>query len=121
MDTPHSGESKASPPQPRKVVLVVPGRLETLTGGYIYDRRIVEEVRRLGWSVRVIEIDPGFPYPTDEAREGAAGALASIETGTTVIIDGLALGAMPLEAERAASRLRLVALVHHPLANETGI
>jgi glycosyltransferase involved in cell wall biosynthesis len=47
--------------------------------------------------------------------------MAGIPAGRTVVVDGLALGAMPELAEREARRVRLVALVHHPLAFESGL
>jgi len=103
------------------LVLVVPGRLQTRTGGYGYDGRIVAGLRAAGWSVSVAELDPGFPRPTPAALEHAACTLAAIPDGTVVLVDGLALGAMPIEAERESRRLRLVAIVHHPLALETGL
>jgi len=103
------------------LVLIVPGSLETVSGGYAYDRRIVAGLRDRGWSVAVQEIDDSFPRPTAAARDQAARVLAEIPDGCSVLIDGLALGALPDEAEREAARLRLVALVHHPLAAETGI
>jgi glycosyltransferase involved in cell wall biosynthesis len=103
------------------LVLVVPGRLDTPTGGYVYDRRIVEGLHTLGWRVEVCSLDGSFPWPSDAARAGAAAALASIPKGVTVLVDGLAGGAMPTVMEREAARLRLVALVHHPLADETGV
>ena len=103
------------------LVLVVPGRLETLTGGYVYDRRIVEGLRGLGWRVDVCRLDDGFPRPTNAALADAASKLALIPEGATVLVDGLAGGVMPAVMEREAARLRLVSLVHHPLADETGI
>jgi glycosyltransferase involved in cell wall biosynthesis len=103
------------------LVLVVPGRLDTPTGGYVYDRRIVEGLRKLGWLVEVSNLDESFPLPTDTALAEAASALESIPAGATVLVDGLAGGVMPAVMEHEAPRLRLVALVHHPLADETGI
>ena len=100
----------------RPIVLVVPGHLGERTGGYLYDRRIVAGLRRLGWVVDVLELDASFPYPTPAALEHAANALAAVGAGTIAIVDSLALGAMPDLITREASRLRIVALVHLPLA-----
>lgn len=100
---------------------MVPGRLDTLTGGYGYDRRIVSGLSARGWSVAVHELHDSFPFPTPRARSDAGRVLATIADGATVLFDGLAFGALPEEAEREAARLRLVALVHHPLAAETGL
>ncbi len=48
-------------------------------------------------------------------------ALAAIADGTCVVVDGLALGTIPDDVEREKSRLRLVALMHLPLAEEVGL
>jgi glycosyltransferase involved in cell wall biosynthesis len=105
----------------RSVVLVVPGELHTRTGGYEYDRRIVEALREDGWWVDVRELSGAFPTPTPAEREQAARVLMNLAPRSLAIVDGLALGALPDEIVRAASRLRVVALVHHPLALETGL
>jgi glycosyltransferase involved in cell wall biosynthesis len=103
------------------LVLLVPGRLEILSGGYGYDRRIIEGLGRRGWSVTVRALDSSFPRPSPRAHDDAAGELAAIPDGSSVLVDGLALGAMPNEVEREKRRLKLIALVHHPLAAETGL
>ncbi len=105
----------------RSLVLIVPGSLESLTGGYAYDRRMAAGLRALGWSVVVRELDGSFPFPAAAARDHAARVLAEIPDGATVLVDGLALGALPDEIERQSSRLRIVALVHLPLAAQIGI
>ncbi len=82
---------------------------------------MVTGLRALGWSVSVRELDAGFPRPTSAALEHAARVLAELRDGSTVIADGLALGAMPAQAEHEASRLSIVALVHSLLAADVGI
>jgi glycosyltransferase involved in cell wall biosynthesis len=104
---------------PGEIAVLVPGRLQTRTGGYEYDRRMIAGLRDRGWRVDVRELAGSFP--TAPAREDAARQLALIPDGTTVLIDGLALGSLPDEVELEASRLKVVALVHLPLAAEIGL
>jgi glycosyltransferase involved in cell wall biosynthesis len=81
----------------------------------------VRALRALGWTVELTALDSSFPDPTPTARHHAAQQLARLPDGATVIVDGLAFGVLPDEAAREAARLRIVALVHHPLAMETGL
>ena len=100
---------------------MIPGDLDALTGGYGYDRRVIAGLRDLGWTVTVERLDDSFPLPTPFAREDARRRLAAAADDSLVLVDGLAFGALSVEAEREQARLRLIALVHHPLADETGI
>lgn len=105
----------------RKLVFVVPGDLGSLTGGYGYDRQIVAGLSAAGRAVEVVALDAGFPSPDAATLDRAAQQMAAILDGALVVVDGLAFGAMPRLAEQHAARLRWVALVHHPLALETGL
>jgi glycosyltransferase involved in cell wall biosynthesis len=100
---------------------VLPGDPETRTGGYEYDRRIVAGLRALGWTVRVHALPGDWPSPSATDRAEAARRFAALPDGARVVVDGLAFGTLPEVAAAQAARLRLVALVHHPLAEETGI
>jgi glycosyltransferase involved in cell wall biosynthesis len=95
----------------RELALVVPGKLDQLTGGYLYDRHIVEGLRARGWSVKVLELAAG--------SDGHI--FATLPDRTITVIDGLALPGFERAIAAQTDRLRLVALVHHPLAEETGL
>jgi glycosyltransferase involved in cell wall biosynthesis len=105
----------------KPLAFAVPGDLNTPTGGYAYDRRMIAELRKLGWDVDVIDLGNEFPRPSDGARETAFAKLKAVPQGTPLVIDGLAFGTMALEASSLALRRKLVALVHHPLALESGL
>jgi glycosyltransferase involved in cell wall biosynthesis len=103
------------------VAFLIPGDLQTRTGGYEYDRHIVQGLISRGHVVSVHSLDGSFPFPPVEALAHADRTLFAIDDGQTVVIDGLAFGAMAEPAARHARRLRIAALVHHPLALETGL
>jgi glycosyltransferase involved in cell wall biosynthesis len=102
------------------IALVAPGPLDARTGGYIYNRRMTEGLRRQGWVVNTIELDASFPCPGADALQHAGRALADIPNETITLVDSLALGAMPQVITREAARLTIVALVHQPLVAATG-
>ena len=99
----------------------MPGDLATPTGGYAYDRRLISELGNLGWQIDVIGLGDGFPLPSEPTRVEAKARLFDIPKGRTVVIDGLALGALPEAASQLRTRNALLAVVHHPLAFETGL
>lgn len=101
--------------------LVVPGALDQPTGGYLYDARMARGLERRGWTVEVGELPGRFPDVDATAREALEKALARRPDDALVVVDGLALGGLPEVAERHAGRLVIVGLVHHPLADETGL
>lgn len=105
----------------KRVAFAIPGDLATWTGGYVYDRRIIAELRRLDWDVDIVRLGDGFPTPSKEQMEAASQRLLADPSDGPIVIDGLALGVLPEAAAALHSARPVVALVHHPLAFETGL
>ena len=105
----------------KRLAFAVSGDLSTPTGGYAYDRRIITELEALGWNVERINLGEGFPWATKETRTTAEARLLMVPEACPIIADGLALGVLPEAARRLRANHRLVGLVHHPLALETGL
>lgn len=101
------------------LTLVVPGSLETPTGGYRYDRQVVAGLRAAGHGVTVLTLGESFPQPDAATLQASYRALSRLSG--PVVIDGLALGALPDIADHLPAHAPLIALVHHPLALESGL
>jgi glycosyltransferase involved in cell wall biosynthesis len=105
----------------KRLAFAVPGDLATPTGGYAYDRRMIAELGHLGWQIDLVDLGGGFPWPDEATRATARTRLLAIPAGCSIVVDGLALGVLPETASKLAGRNPLLALVHHPLALESGL
>ncbi len=104
----------------RPAAFAIPGDIDTLTGGYIYERRLLEGLREIGHDVRHIELGASFPDPTPADMADAVERLAAIEPERPLILDGLVYGSI-YTAGLARVRSPIVAMIHHPLALESGL
>ncbi|WP_179105729.1 glycosyltransferase family 4 protein [Vreelandella utahensis] len=104
-----------------RLTFIVPGDPEQRTGGYGYVREMAGALEARGCSVRIEGLPGLFPVANDEARHAMDQYLRGLPEKASVVIDGLALGGLPEAVAPHAQRLRLIALVHHPLALETGL
>lgn len=75
----------------------------------------------MGEEMVVHEMRDDYPAPSLDSRAELVSRLESLPAGATVIIDGLISGCVPEILSREAGRLRLISLLHHPLADETGV
>ncbi len=104
-----------------KLSLLLPGPVDQVTGGYIFARRIICDLRARGDDVSVVELAGTFPDADRIAQEAAAAALAALPDGSLAVIDGLGLLGFGDCLAAEAQRLKLIGFVHHALADETGL
>ncbi|KPF62547.1 hypothetical protein IP69_20480 [Bosea sp. AAP35] len=102
------------------IAFAIPGDIDLPTGGYGYDRRLLAEWRDMGIDARHVALPGSFPFPTQDHLAQTGRVILSQPYDDVLLIDGLAYGAFP-EAIAAGLAGRVVALVHHPLALETGL
>lgn len=103
-----------------EAVLAIPGDLATPTGGYAYDRRVLELLGSYGIAAHALQLPGSFPNPSAADLDETVRRLAATRAGTTLVIDGLAFGAVPAAHLDRVGR-RIVALIHHPLCLEAGL
>ncbi|MEO0618165.1 MAG: glycosyltransferase family 4 protein [Pseudomonadota bacterium] len=97
-----------------------PGDPDLRTGGYLYNAAICARLGSHDFDVKAIRLPDAFPRPTKSDHVEAARLLGRVPSNDLLVVDGLAFGAVTADV-LAAIRAPTVALVHHPLADETGL
>ncbi len=98
----------------------IPGDLASCTGGYAYARALFAAMPTDGWDLRHLALPATFPDPDAADLEATSQAFRQRAGAPLLLVDGLAFGSFPqwlLEEHKG----RWLALVHHPLALETGL
>ncbi|HUI88507.1 MAG TPA: glycosyltransferase family 4 protein [Anaerolineales bacterium] len=91
-----------------KIALIIYGQLDTMSGGYLYDRKLVESLRRRGDQVEVISLPPGnyAAHFIDNFRFG-------LPRGFDLIIEDELNHPSLLSANASEHPCPLVSLVHN--------
>ncbi|SMO87407.1 glycosyltransferase family 4 protein [Paracoccus laeviglucosivorans] len=96
----------------------IPGDINTLTGGFIYERRLLLGLREMGHDMRHLQLPAGFPDPSPAEMAKAIDIMTAEER--PLIVDGLVFGSIDTSG-LARCRAPLIAMIHHPLAMESGL
>ena len=95
-----------------------PGDPAQLTGGYLYNARVISVLCQRGWEVQTHVLHGQWPWPGDADLQGIADVLGSIPQGEPVLADGLLWPGLGPLRERVCSRHPVAVLVHSLLDKE---
>jgi glycosyltransferase involved in cell wall biosynthesis len=95
---------------------LIPGDINTLTGGYVYDKIIINGLRNLGYGITVHQLGGDFPFPSAENLEHCKRILDSIPNRELVFIDSLAFGPMHMLLKDYQGKNPILPIIHLPLS-----
>jgi hypothetical protein len=100
---------------------IIPGDISLPTGGYRYDREILQAWSNLDTPYNLISLEGDFPFPSEQDRAKAIRQIANMPDCDIAVVDGLAGGAMPEFMAQLSKQTSVIALIHHPLCLENGL
>ncbi|WP_425053341.1 glycosyltransferase family 4 protein [Psychromarinibacter sp. S121] len=100
----------------------IPGDHRQKTGGYIYERRLLEELQAAGRTVDHIALPAASAAAGQSAdlRASVTDRLRDLPADVPLILDGLVFGAMRT-GDLARLRCPVIAMLHHPMGLEDGL
>ena len=104
-----------------RIRFIIPGDINTPSGGYRFDRTILEEWRALNVTFDLVSLSGSYPNPSDDDKALAFSIIDECDDADITVIDGLAGGGFPELIEELSKSAPCVSLLHHPLSLENGI
>ena len=104
-----------------RIRFIIPGDINTPSGGYRYDRTILEEWRALNVAFDLVSLSGSYPNPSDDDKALTFSVIDECDDADITVIDGLAGGCFPKLIEELSKSAPCVSLLHHPLSLENGI
>ncbi|MGJ7440747.1 glycosyltransferase family 4 protein [Aquipuribacter sp. MA13-6] len=101
--------------------LVVPGDVDSPSGGNVWDRQVRDALAAAGSPPGWHPVPGSWPAPSTADARALDEVLTGLADGAPVLVDGLVAGAAPDVVVPHARRLRLGVVLHLPLASETGL
>ena len=95
---------------------LIPGDINTLTGGYVYDKTIIGGLRKIGYRVTVHQLAPDFPFPASESLIQCSKLIGSIPEGQPILIDSLIFSPIGEILSDLNGKNPVIAIIHLPLS-----
>ena len=108
-------------PQPRRLVFANSLDYAPLTGGFVYNTRLMRELSARGWDIVPLDLPAGFPRPDVAAKAQSTDLLLALPDEMLVVADQICFSPLADQLAREAQRLRPVMIFHHPIAMEEGL
>jgi len=104
-----------------RILFVIPGDINLPTGGYRYDKEIINAWKASGIDVKLVSLEGNYPFPTSADKAKAIAAIDTFPKADIAVVDGLLGGAAPDFIDALSQVMPVTALIHHPLCLENGL
>ena len=96
------------------VFFLLSGDINSLTGGHLYNRHMVEGLKQKGHRVKVLRLDESTIL-THAIELKSSSYFNTLPPGSCVLIDSLVLGNIPGALKKYSEKLTFIGLIHLPL------
>lgn len=98
--------------------LIYTGNYHTITGGYLYNRRLVENLEHHKIAVKLVQLPGNYPFPSDIDMQKAGDILDNLPLHSVLLIDSLVFGSCGILWKKYHTSHILIPLVHLPVFSD---